>query len=111
MVSRRLVLSLGAAAVVSGCASLSGCASQDAGRSDGGHVLARPSPSPSPSVSRSPAWQPPPANPPVAGACPTVPGIADRPGTPQHYLPCHGTDIALTLDDGPDAEWTPQMLN
>jgi peptidoglycan/xylan/chitin deacetylase (PgdA/CDA1 family) len=101
MVSRRFVLALGAAAL------LTGCAPEDSGRSDGGHVLARPSPS----VSMSPAWQPPPANPPVAGVCPTVPGIVDKPGAPQHYLPCHGTDIALTIDDGPDAEWTPQVLD
>jgi peptidoglycan-N-acetylglucosamine deacetylase len=30
---------------------------------------------------------------------------------PQHYLPCSGTTIALTLDDGPDPEWTPRMLS
>jgi peptidoglycan/xylan/chitin deacetylase (PgdA/CDA1 family) len=48
---------------------------------------------------------------PVAGMCPTVSGVVQKPGGPQHYLPCQGTDIALTVDDGPDAEWTPQILS
>jgi peptidoglycan/xylan/chitin deacetylase (PgdA/CDA1 family) len=40
-----------------------------------------------------------------------VPGVVQRPGGPQHYLPCHGTDIALTIDDGPDPTYTPQILD
>jgi peptidoglycan/xylan/chitin deacetylase (PgdA/CDA1 family) len=39
-----------------------------------------------------------------------VPGVVQRPGGPQHYLPCQGTNIALTIDDGPDPRWTPQIL-
>jgi peptidoglycan/xylan/chitin deacetylase (PgdA/CDA1 family) len=46
----------------------------------------------------------------VSGVCPTVPGLVDKPGGPQHYLPCNGTNIALTIDDGPDSVWTPQIL-
>jgi len=42
--------------------------------------------------------------------CPTVPGVVQHPGGPQHYLPCSGTDIALTIDDGPDPQWTVQIL-
>jgi peptidoglycan/xylan/chitin deacetylase (PgdA/CDA1 family) len=42
--------------------------------------------------------------------CPRVPGIVEKPGGPQFYLPCSGTDIALTIDDGPDPQWTPQIL-
>jgi peptidoglycan/xylan/chitin deacetylase (PgdA/CDA1 family) len=52
----------------------------------------------------------PPANQPTAGVCPTVPGIVQHRGGPQFYLPCSGTNIAMTIDDGPDAEWTPQIL-
>ncbi len=44
------------------------------------------------------------------GVCPTVPGVVQHPGGPQHYLSCSGTDIALTIDDGPDPQWTPQIL-
>jgi len=33
-----------------------------------------------------------------------------KPGGPQHYLPCHGTNIALTIDDGPDSTYTPLIL-
>src|SRR2546425_52364 len=62
--------------------------------------------SPSPDAS----WQIPPANPPTPGVCPTVPGIVQHPGGPQFYLPCTGTNIALTIDDGPDPQWTPQIL-
>jgi peptidoglycan/xylan/chitin deacetylase (PgdA/CDA1 family) len=39
-----------------------------------------------------------------------VPGLDERPGGLQHYLPCQGTNIALTIDDGPDPRWTPQIL-
>jgi peptidoglycan/xylan/chitin deacetylase (PgdA/CDA1 family) len=42
--------------------------------------------------------------------CPAVPGITPYPGGPQHYVPCHGANIALTIDDGPDPRWTPQVL-
>jgi peptidoglycan-N-acetylglucosamine deacetylase len=55
-------------------------------------------------------WQPPTPATPVAGVCPAVPGVVQKPGGPQHYLPCQGTNIALTIDDGPDPEWTPQIL-
>jgi peptidoglycan/xylan/chitin deacetylase (PgdA/CDA1 family) len=36
--------------------------------------------------------------------------LVQSPGGPQHYLPCVGTNIALTIDDGPDPEWTPKIL-
>jgi peptidoglycan/xylan/chitin deacetylase (PgdA/CDA1 family) len=42
--------------------------------------------------------------------CPTVPGLVHQPDGPQHYLPCAGTNIALTIDDGPDPLWTPKIL-
>ena len=52
------------------------------------------------------------ANPatPRPGLCPPAPGVVQRPGGPQHYLACAGTDVALTIDDGPDPRWTPQIL-
>ncbi len=36
--------------------------------------------------------------------------MKERPGGPQHDLPCHGTNIALTIDDGPDPTHTPLIL-
>jgi peptidoglycan/xylan/chitin deacetylase (PgdA/CDA1 family) len=36
--------------------------------------------------------------------------VKERPGGPQHYLACHGTNIALTIDDGPDPTYTPLIL-
>jgi peptidoglycan/xylan/chitin deacetylase (PgdA/CDA1 family) len=47
---------------------------------------------------------------PTPGVCPAEPGIVQKHGGPQFYLPCRGTDIALTVDDGPDPQWTPQIL-
>jgi peptidoglycan/xylan/chitin deacetylase (PgdA/CDA1 family) len=66
------------------------------------------SPSPSGSPSKPPTW--PTVAKPTPNVCPTVPGIVQTPGGPQHYLPCRGTDIALTIDDGPDPAYTPQIL-
>jgi peptidoglycan/xylan/chitin deacetylase (PgdA/CDA1 family) len=36
--------------------------------------------------------------------------VLKKPGNPLQYLPCEGTNIALTIDDGPHPEWTPQIL-
>jgi peptidoglycan/xylan/chitin deacetylase (PgdA/CDA1 family) len=36
--------------------------------------------------------------------------VLKKPGDPLQYLPCEGTNIALTIDDGPHPEWTPQVL-
>jgi peptidoglycan/xylan/chitin deacetylase (PgdA/CDA1 family) len=51
------------------------------------------------------------ANPPAAGVCPAIPGAGTpHPGGPQYYLPCQGTEISLTIDDGPDPTYTPKVL-
>jgi peptidoglycan/xylan/chitin deacetylase (PgdA/CDA1 family) len=55
-------------------------------------------------------WQPPAMSRPDAGHCPILDGITQHPGGPQHYVPCNGTDIGLTIDDGPDPTWTPKVL-
>jgi peptidoglycan/xylan/chitin deacetylase (PgdA/CDA1 family) len=47
---------------------------------------------------------------PVPGVCPANPDVLKKPGNPQQYLPCEGANIALTVDDGPHPEWTPQVL-
>ena len=46
---------------------------------------------------------------PTPGVCPQLSGRQVA-GQPQHYLACAGTAIALTVDDGPDPQWTPRML-
>jgi peptidoglycan/xylan/chitin deacetylase (PgdA/CDA1 family) len=109
-VRRRQLLVLGAVTLLAGCAhppatwwkALPG-RSELPGDSHPGP------PGPGPSPSRSP-WQPARPATPTPGVCPGVPGIVQHPGGPQHYVPCRGTDIALTVDDGPDPEWTPRIL-
>src|SRR5207244_2638448 len=98
-VRRRLFLTLGVAALVEGCTSAHVPARwHDPGSADlpgdshpGDGV-------PTPSV--DPSWQVPTPQKPTPGVCPTVPGIVQKPGGPQFYLPCSGTNIALTVDDG-----------
>jgi len=46
----------------------------------------------------------------VPAACPTASGVQAKPGNPQQYLRCSGTNIALTIDDGPHPTWTPKVL-
>jgi peptidoglycan/xylan/chitin deacetylase (PgdA/CDA1 family) len=55
------------------------------------------------------AWVPEVATP-VPGVCLTSPDVLSKAGNPLQYLPCEGTNIALTVDDGPHPEWTPQVL-
>jgi peptidoglycan/xylan/chitin deacetylase (PgdA/CDA1 family) len=43
------------------------------------------------------------------GNCPEQAGASSS-NRPQRYLPCSGTSIALTLDDGPSPQWTERML-
>ncbi len=118
---RRLLLGLGGAALLSGCTS-------DRVTSPGGHSTAGAG-QPGSDLSTLPGdshlgdpgdpvsppatgWAGPPTavTTPVPDVCPPVPGVKERPGGPQHYLPCHGTNIALTIDDGPDPTYTPLIL-
>jgi peptidoglycan-N-acetylglucosamine deacetylase len=111
-IRRRLLLAMGALALVEGCAgpgTAHGKAAPAASTLPGDSHPQTATPSPSPAVSPTP-WQPPTPATPVSGVCPAVPGVVQKPGGPQHYLPCQGTNIALTIDDGPDPEWTPQIL-
>jgi peptidoglycan/xylan/chitin deacetylase (PgdA/CDA1 family) len=98
-VRRRVLLAFGALALLGGCAEPQKAkAAADAA-----------SPGPSPESAPTP-WPVPTPHPAVPGVCPTAPGIVDKPGGQQHYLPCSGTNIALTIDDGPDPVWTPKIL-
>lgn len=108
---RRALLTLGAAAFVAGCG-----AADDAQPSWHGPSRAGPDPAPSgpsPAPSRSaivePGWDGPLPARAVPGVCPPGPDVLPKPGTEQ-YLPCSGTDVALTIDDGPDPVWTPKVL-
>jgi peptidoglycan-N-acetylglucosamine deacetylase len=109
-IRRRLLLAVGALAL------LDGCSGPDAHWHAGHERTDIPGDShPDPSASAPPPPTPTPTRPPVPatptpGVCPTVPGLVQHPGGPQHYLPCSGTDIALTIDDGPDPRWTPTIL-
>jgi peptidoglycan-N-acetylglucosamine deacetylase len=87
---RRLVLGLGAAALLGGCTSAAA------------------------STPHSPAPTPSPSHPAPSRALrrrcepPTPAELAGR--VPQQHVPCSAADVALTVDDGPDPEWTPKVL-
>src|SRR5690349_13149763 len=94
--ARRAFLTLGAAALLSGCATPSPTPSASPPRP-------RADPTPAPAPARTPStsdWPPTPRTP-TPGVCPTLPDVLAKPGNPQQYLPCEGTNIALTIDDGP----------
>ncbi|GAA3453970.1 polysaccharide deacetylase family protein [Dactylosporangium matsuzakiense] len=103
-VSRRsLLLALGGVGLLAACGD--GRAAWHDGQGIPGDSRPGEGGSPDPSAS---ALDIPPANPPTPGVCPTPGGLG--PKGPQYTLPCHGTDIALTVDDGPDPAYTPKML-
>jgi len=110
-VRRRLLLAVGALALLDACTPSISTHWQAALTPTELPGDSHPEPSPSsPSPSPSSSWQIPTPATPTPGVCPTVAGVVQRPGGPQHYLPCSGTNIALTIDDGPDPRWTPQIL-
>jgi peptidoglycan/xylan/chitin deacetylase (PgdA/CDA1 family) len=87
---RRLVLGLGAAALLGACSSAA--------------ASGPPAPAPTPSPSR-----PAPSRA-LRRRC-EPPTTAERTGRiPQQHVPCSAADVALTIDDGPDPEWTPKVL-
>ena len=118
---RRLLLALGGAALVSGCTSDqvgtrggnssagAGQAGSDLSTLPGDSRPAEPGDTASSPATASPG-QPATVAKPVPDVCPPVSGVKEKLGGPQHYLPCHGTNIALTIDDGPDPTYTPLML-
>lgn len=110
-VTRRLLLALGALALLDGCAHSVTTISHGAPATSDVPGDSHPEPHvPGPSPTPSSSWQIPTPVTPTPGVCPTVPGVVQHPGGPQHYLPCSGTNVALTIDDGPDPQWTPQIL-
>jgi len=86
---RAVLLGLGGASLLSACGKPAATAWHD----------------PDPAVSGLP-----PVAPPSPGVCPPGKGMAQHAGGPQFYLPCDGTQIALTIDDGPDPTYTPRVL-
>ena len=85
-IDRRLLLTLGAATLVSACSSRASAQEPSPAAS-----------TPSPAAS-------------LVAAC-RAPSSAERAGTaPIGHLDCHGADIALTIDDGPHPVWTTQVL-
>ena len=121
---RRLLLALGGAALVSGCTTDqvstagrdstagAGQPGSDMSTVPGDSHPGEPADPASPPATPSPGSLGPPATvaKPVPDVCPPVPGVKEKLGGPQHYLPCHGTNIALTIDDGPDPTYTPLIL-
>src|SRR3954471_4673787 len=86
---RRLVLGLGAAALPAGCASAK---------------ASPPKPPPPPSPSRRAPSRT------LRQKC-EAPSARELAGLePQRHVPCSAADVALTIDDGPDPEWTPKVV-
>lgn len=112
-VTRRLLLTLGGAAFVASCSAPTTDRTGQAQPSPR-PTTSHPTPSPTRATAKQAAkprpWHPATPARPISGVCPHVDGVVDKPGGPQHYLPCHGTNIALTIDDGPDPTYTPQLL-
>lgn len=109
---RRLLLALGGVALLDACGTPREGSWHAGPGSSTGTDSSPPGPSATPSAppSAGPSAGYPTPAPASPGHCPPVPGIVQQPGGPQHYLPCSGTNIALTIDDGPDPRWTPQIL-
>jgi len=105
---RRALLTLGAAALVSGCgtATTAQPSWQERTRPKG---AASARPAPSRAAGSAPPWNGPLPAAAQPGVCPPAADVIVKPGTEQ-YLPCNGTDIALTIDDGPHPTWTPKVL-
>ncbi|HEY6794231.1 MAG TPA: polysaccharide deacetylase family protein [Kineosporiaceae bacterium] len=100
---RRLVLAAGAALLLPGCTPEAVRHATSTARSgDRADSPALPADLPT-------AGLPAPTSP---GDCPRSAGTPSptRSSTPQRYVPCTGTNVALTLDDGPSPQWTEPML-
>jgi peptidoglycan-N-acetylglucosamine deacetylase len=115
MVTRRVLLTLGAAALTEACAGPANARplfprprSSEPEIPGDSHQEPHRSPSPTPAPPKP--WKPPTVAKPTAGHCPVLNDVVQHPGGPQHYVPCHGTNIGLTIDDGPSATWTPLVL-
>src|SRR5215475_4923693 len=114
VMTRRVLLTLGAVSLTAACSHTAAHAGAPVARPStteipgDSHQLPHPTPSPTPRPTRP--WKPPTVAKPVAGHCPVIDGVVQRTGGPQHYVPCHGTDIGLTIDDGPSSTWTPKVL-
>ncbi len=106
--ARRTLFTLGAASLLAGCAATATPKPAAAPSPTAGGTSPLPDASPSPST--PPSWRPPAPNKPLPGVCPSNADVLHKPGNPLQYLPCNGTDIALTIDDGPHPTWTPKVL-
>ncbi len=96
--TRRLLLSLGALALLEGCTHASPQAVQPLTGDIPGdsHDIA-------PHLVRVSSGQ--------SADCSHRAEARDKAGGPRHYINCHRAhEIALTLDDGPHPEWTPKVL-
>jgi len=113
-ISRRLLFAAGAVELVAGCSGNHGASSAPATTQTATASGLPPPPTTAPTtalVTPGPsATLIPQPNIPVAGVCPRAADVQHKAGNPIQYLGCVGTNIALTIDDGPDRTWTPQVL-
>ena len=99
---RRLALVAGAALLLPACAPASARPGGSAHPAKGSDAADAADVIPPDLVAGLPSPVPP-------GSC-TPKRPATSAGRPQRYLPCNGTAVALTLDDGPSPQWTERML-
>ena len=115
MTTRRVLLTLGAASLTEACTRSALAVPvvplpRPSEPEIPGDSHPQPHGTPSPTPTPAKPWKPPTVAKPAAGHCPVINDVIPRPGGPQHYVPCHGTNIGLTIDDGPSATWTPLVL-
>jgi peptidoglycan-N-acetylglucosamine deacetylase len=115
VMSRRVLLSLGAVSLTAACthaANSAAPAGSLSGSEAPGDSHSRPHTpaTPTPTRTSTSAWKPPAVARPIAGRCPAINHVVQHLGGPQCYVPCHGTNIGLTIDDGPHPTWTPLVL-
>ena len=113
-IARRVVLTTGTLAFLQACShptppTPTAGPGRGSRRGDAPHGIPPSPPPPSPPPIPEP-WQPVTPTRPAPGVCPIIEGAVQNAGGPQHYVACQGTNIALTIDDGPDSTWTPLVL-
>jgi peptidoglycan/xylan/chitin deacetylase (PgdA/CDA1 family) len=126
VLSRRVLFAAGGLTLVGGCGIATAARLSSAGSSHAASASPSGSPSPSPSASPS-AASPSASQTPTdlssssAGMATTPPPDVNNPGSgvnpgqvqsqPEYYVHAGPKVIALTLDDGPNSQYTPQILN
>jgi peptidoglycan/xylan/chitin deacetylase (PgdA/CDA1 family) len=107
---RRVLFAAGGLMLLAGGGAAAAMASSGGTKNTASGPTASPAPTTAPSPTRTvpPSTRPPSTTPPASSANPSSTTAATQ---PQWYVDNDGPmAIALTMDDGPDPQWTPQVL-